>query len=52
VGTLLRLGDGDGGGVVHKSGIMSVVRAGGVVRPGDPVEVELPVGPHLPLRIV
>ncbi|MEU5477795.1 MOSC domain-containing protein [Streptomyces mirabilis] len=44
--------DEDGGGVVYKSGVMSVVREGGVVRPGDPVEVELPVGPHRPLRIV
>jgi MOSC domain-containing protein YiiM len=44
--------DGAGGGVVYKSGVMSVVRTGGVVRPGDPVEFELPVGPHLPLRIV
>ncbi|GAX51805.1 molybdenum cofactor biosysynthesis protein [Streptomyces olivochromogenes] len=44
--------DQDGGGVVHESGVMSVVRAGGVVRPGDPVEVELPVGPHLALRSV
>jgi MOSC domain-containing protein YiiM len=46
------VGRGEDGGVVYKSGVMSVVREGGVVRPGDPVEVELPVGPHLPLRIV
>jgi MOSC domain-containing protein YiiM len=35
-----------------RSGIMSVVVSGGVVRPGDPVTVELPDGPHLPLEIV
>ena len=35
-----------------KAGIMSVVLAGGVVRPGDPVTVELPDGPHVPLEIV
>ncbi|WP_328493823.1 MOSC domain-containing protein [Streptomyces sp. NBC_00414] len=35
-----------------RSGIMSVVVTGGLVRPGDPVEVELPAGPHLPLEIV
>jgi MOSC domain-containing protein YiiM len=35
-----------------KAGIMSVVVTGGVVRPGDPVEVGLPAGPHLPLEIV
>lgn len=40
------------GTVRFKSGIMSVVVAGGVVRPGDPVKVVLPNGPHLPLEIV
>jgi MOSC domain-containing protein YiiM len=40
------------GSVRLKAGIMSVVVSGGVVRPGDPVEVELPEGPHLPLEIV
>jgi MOSC domain-containing protein YiiM len=35
-----------------RSGIMSVVVTGGVVRPGDPVKVVLPDGPHLPLEIV
>lgn len=38
--------------VRFKSGIMSVVLTGGVVRPGDPVRVELPDGPHTPLTIV
>ncbi|MFF4255929.1 MOSC domain-containing protein [Streptomyces sp. NPDC001663] len=40
------------GGVRLKAGIMSVVLRGGVVRPGDPVAVELPDGPHVPLEIV
>ncbi|MFF5187076.1 MOSC domain-containing protein [Streptomyces sp. NPDC000345] len=35
-----------------RSGIMSVVLSGGVVRPGDPITVELPKGPHRPLEIV
>jgi MOSC domain-containing protein YiiM len=35
-----------------RSGIMSVVAVGGVVRPGDPVLVELPAGPHHALDIV
>lgn len=35
-----------------KSGIMAVVRQGGLVRPQDPVEVELPPGPHRPLERV
>ncbi|MFD5921259.1 MOSC domain-containing protein [Kitasatospora sp. NPDC058201] len=37
------------GNVVRKAGIMGVVREGGVVRPGDVIEVELPEGPHRPL---
>ncbi|MGW1229270.1 MOSC domain-containing protein [Streptomyces sp. NPDC001515] len=37
------------GAVVRKAGIMSVVAAGGVVRPGDPIEVRLPAEPHRPL---
>lgn len=40
------------GNVVRKAGIMSVVAVGGVVRPGDPVEAELPAGPHRPLERV
>lgn len=37
------------GNVVRKAGIMSVVREGGVVRPGDRIEAELPAEPHRPL---
>jgi MOSC domain-containing protein YiiM len=37
------------GNIVRKAGIMSVVQAGGVVRPGDPITVELPAEPHRPL---
>ncbi|MCD7444873.1 MOSC domain-containing protein [Streptomyces lincolnensis] len=40
------------GSVRFKSGIMGVVLTGGVVRPGDGVEVLLPEGPHRPLEIV
>ncbi|MEU6258936.1 MOSC domain-containing protein [Streptomyces sp. NPDC047043] len=40
------------GSVRLKAGIMSVVLRGGIVRPGDPVTVELPAGPHVPLEIV
>ncbi|MET9391082.1 MOSC domain-containing protein [Streptomyces sp. NPDC006624] len=40
------------GNVVRKAGIMSVVREGGVVRPGDAIEVELPAGAHRPLERV
>ncbi|MZD06590.1 MOSC domain-containing protein [Streptomyces sp. SID5785] len=44
--------DPDTGAVVRRAGIMSVVREGGVVRPGDPVRVELPAAPHRPLAPV
>lgn len=40
------------GAVVRKAGIMSVVLEGGVVRPGDTIEVELPAEPHRPLERV
>jgi MOSC domain-containing protein YiiM len=37
------------GGLVRKAGIMGVVLAGGEVRPGDPIAVELPPEPHVRL---
>ncbi len=37
------------GGFVLKAGIMAIVLAGGEVRPGDPIEIELPPEPHRPL---
>jgi MOSC domain-containing protein YiiM len=40
---------GTDGELVRKTGVMSVVRAGGVVRPGDSIAVELPPPPHSPL---
>ncbi|NED94739.1 MOSC domain-containing protein [Phytoactinopolyspora alkaliphila] len=43
--------DGDGN-VVRKAGIMSVVVAGGEVRPGDQVRAVLPAEPHRPLERV
>ena len=43
----------DPDGTVHRlAGVMSVVRAGGEVRTGDPVRVVLPEGERLPLRPV
>ncbi|MEU9171653.1 MOSC domain-containing protein [Streptomyces sp. NPDC048420] len=35
-----------------RSGIMGIVVTGGVVRPGDPVDIGLPAGPHEALDIV
>lgn len=40
------------GSVVRLAGIMSVVRSGGDVRPGDPIHVELPAEPHEALQPV
>jgi MOSC domain-containing protein YiiM len=40
------------GAVQRKSGVMSVVVASGVVRPGDEIEIELPDVPHRPLEVV
>jgi MOSC domain-containing protein YiiM len=42
----------DDGGVLRKSGVMSIVLAGGVVAAGDGLRVELPRGEHLPLGVV
>ena len=40
------------GNLVRKAGVMGVVVAGGEVRPGDPIRVELPPEPHRPLAPV
>ncbi|MFF7678476.1 MOSC domain-containing protein [Actinacidiphila glaucinigra] len=44
--------DPESGEFTFKSGVMGVVRQGGVVRPQDPVEIELPPAPHRPLERV
>jgi MOSC domain-containing protein YiiM len=46
------LGRDENGNLVRKAGIMGVVLAGGDVRPGDPIHVELPPQPHRPLAPV
>jgi MOSC domain-containing protein YiiM len=38
--------------VRRTAGIMGIVVAGGVVRPGDEIAVELPATPHRPLEVV
>jgi MOSC domain-containing protein YiiM len=40
------------GNLIRKAGVMSVVLAGGTIRPDDPIRVELPTGPHHPLQPV
>ncbi|NJP50255.1 MOSC domain-containing protein [Streptomyces sp. SBST2-5] len=46
------VGRDEDGNLVRKAGIMSVVRRGGVVRPGDTITVKLPAEPHRPLERV
>lgn len=46
------IGRDEDGRPVRKAGIMGIVVADGEVRPGDPIEVELPDGPHRPLERV
>ncbi|MFI0980815.1 MOSC domain-containing protein [Streptomyces sp. NPDC021093] len=46
------VGRDDEGTIVHKAGIMSVVRTGGTIRPGDAIGVVLPAEPHRPLERV
>ena len=40
------------GNLIRKAGVMATVVAGGPVRPGDPVAIELPPEPHRPLEPV
>jgi len=40
------------GGLIRKAGVMAIVHAGGEVRPGDPIRVELPPEPHRKLEPV
>ena len=40
------------GELVRKAGVMGIVLEGGEVRPGDPIEVELPPEPHVRLEPV
>jgi MOSC domain-containing protein YiiM len=40
------------GALIRKAGVMALVLAGGEVRPGDPILVELPPAPHRSLQPV
>ena len=42
----------EAGALIRKAGVMAVVAAGGVVRPGDPVDIVLPALPHRSLECV
>ncbi|MFF3929319.1 MOSC domain-containing protein [Streptomyces hirsutus] len=43
------VGRDEAGNLVRKAGIMSIVKEGGAVRPGDAIRAEPPGGPHRPL---
>ncbi|MFF0106027.1 MOSC domain-containing protein [Streptomyces hirsutus] len=43
------VGRDEAGNLVRKAGIMSIVKEGGAVRPGDAIRAKLPRGPHRPL---
>jgi MOSC domain-containing protein YiiM len=47
--TAALLGRDPNGKLIRKAGIMSIVLAGGDVRPGDTIEIELPPPPHQPM---
>jgi MOSC domain-containing protein YiiM len=40
------------GNLIRKSGVMAIVLNGGEVKAGDPIRVEMPLGPHRPLAVV
>lgn len=40
---------GPAGGLIRKTGIMTIVKAGGIIRQGDLIEAELPPPPYVPL---
>ncbi|GBF05362.1 MOSC domain-containing protein [Deinococcus aerius] len=46
------LGRDEQGNLIRRAGVMGVVRLGGVVRPGDPIRVDLPEEPHQRLERV
>lgn len=48
---LLRFRD-SAGNIVRTAGVMGVVRADGVVQPGDSIKVEMPPGPAQPLTYI
>jgi MOSC domain-containing protein YiiM len=40
------------GNLIRKAGVMGVVLAGGEIKPGDQIEIDLPSGPHRKLEAV
>jgi MOSC domain-containing protein YiiM len=50
--TAALMGRDENGKLILKAGIMSIVLTGGDIRPGDPIEIELPPEPYQPLERV
>jgi MOSC domain len=46
------LGRDEQGNLIRKAGVMGIVLEDGEVRPGDPINIELPPEPHRPLKPV
>jgi MOSC domain-containing protein YiiM len=46
------LGRDERGNLIRKAGVMGIVLAGGEIRPGDPIRIELPPEPRRPLEPV
>jgi hypothetical protein len=46
------LARGENGELIRKAGVMTIVQTGGVLRPGDPITIELPAPTYLPLEQV
>jgi hypothetical protein len=46
------VGRDEAGNIVRRAGIMSIVKQGGPVCPGDTIKAELPSEPHRPLERV
>lgn len=46
------LGTSDDGAMIRKAGVMAIVLVDGVVKPGNPIRISLPVEPHRPLQPV
>jgi len=42
----------ENGDLIRKTGVMSVVLKGGIIKPGDEIGIELPAEPHMALKPV
>lgn len=52
LGLLKHVARKQGDQIIRKAGIMTVALHGGIIRPGDPIRIEPPEGPFIPLERV